>query len=120
MQAVARGRIAHYCDNSFAHGMMVKAGNGIGMLGSYTLMEPNLVPLEIGLRTSIPLYLIALSERLQARPVRIVFDWLSDIFGPNNPLFSDEFTLSNPPNEYDIGFRKMFNLEENDEKNSSR
>ena len=25
-QAVARGRIAHYCDNSFAYGMLVKAG----------------------------------------------------------------------------------------------
>jgi DNA-binding transcriptional LysR family regulator len=111
-QAVARGRIAHYCDNSFAYGMLVKAGNGIGMLASYTLVEPRLVPLEIDLKISIPLYLIALSERLQARPVRIVFDWLSEIFGPNNPWFSDEFKLSNPPSEYDIGFRRMFNLEE--------
>ena len=31
-QAVARGRIAHYCDNSFAYGMLVKAGQGIGLL----------------------------------------------------------------------------------------
>src|SRR5450756_1769773 len=46
-QAVARGRIAHYCDNSFAYGMLVKAGQGIGMLGSYTLAEPCFVPLEI-------------------------------------------------------------------------
>lgn len=114
-QAVACGRIAHYCDNSFAYGMLVKAGNGIGMLASYTLVEPNLVPLEIDLRISVPLYMIALSERLQARPVRIVFDWLSDIFGPNNPWFSDEFKLSNPPSEYDIGFRRMFNLEGYDE-----
>src|SRR6202035_2032118 len=37
-QAVARGRIAHYCDNSFAYGMLVKAGQGLGMLGSYTLL----------------------------------------------------------------------------------
>ena len=36
-QAVARGRIAHYCDNSFAYGMLVKAGQGIGLLGSYSL-----------------------------------------------------------------------------------
>jgi DNA-binding transcriptional LysR family regulator len=112
---VARGRIAHYCDNSFAYGMLVKAGNGLGMLASYTLVEPHLVPLEIGLRISVPLYLIALSERLQARPVRIVFDWLSEVFGPNNPWFSDEFILSNPPSEYDIGFRRMFNLEGYDE-----
>jgi DNA-binding transcriptional LysR family regulator len=112
--AVARGRAVHYCDNSFAYGMMVKAGLGIGMLGSYTLVEPCAVPLEIDLRVSVPLYLIALTERLKARPVRLVFDWLSEIFGGNNPWFSDEFKLINPPSEYDAGFRKMFNLEGND------
>jgi DNA-binding transcriptional LysR family regulator len=118
-QAVSRGRVAHHCDNSFAYGMLVKAGHGIGMLGSYTLMEPCAVPLEIGLRISVPLYLIAFTERLNARPVRLVFDWLSDIFGSNNPWFSDEFKLNNPPSEYDAGFRKMFNLEASDG-NSSR
>jgi DNA-binding transcriptional LysR family regulator len=110
-QTVARGRIAHYCDNSFAYGMLVKAGHGIGLLGSYTLVEPCFVPLEIGLRISVPLFLLALTERLQARPVRLVFDWLAGIFGSNNPWFSDEFKLSNPPSEHDAGFRKMFNLE---------
>ena len=79
-----------------------------------------LVPLELGVRISVPLYLVALSERLNARPVRLVFDWLSEVFGSNNPWFSDEFKLSNPPSEYDAGFRKMFNLEGNDGKNSSR
>jgi DNA-binding transcriptional LysR family regulator len=109
-QIVSRGRIAHYCDNPFAYGMMVKSGLGIGLLGSYSLIEPCAVPLEIGLRVSVPLFLLALTERLQARPVRLVFDWLSDIFGSNNPWFSDEFKLNNPPSEYDAGFRKMFNL----------
>ncbi|HEV7878641.1 LysR family transcriptional regulator [Bradyrhizobium sp.] len=118
-QAVSRGRVAHHCDNSFAYGMLVKAGHGIGLLGSYTLMEPCAVPLEIGLRISVPLYLIAFTERLNARPVRLVFDWLSDIFGSNNPWFSDELKLNNPPSEYDAGFRKMFNLEASDG-NSSR
>jgi len=61
-QAVARGRVSHYCDNSFAYGMLVKAGQGIGMLGSYSVMEPAAVPLEIDLRISVPLYLIALTD----------------------------------------------------------
>jgi DNA-binding transcriptional LysR family regulator len=119
-QAVARGRIVHHCDNSFAYGMLVKAGLGIGMLGSYTLVEPSVVPLEIDLRISVPLYLIALTERLNARPVRLVFDWLSEVFSPNNPWFSDEFKLNNPPSEYDAGFRKMFNLEDNGRRSISR
>jgi DNA-binding transcriptional LysR family regulator len=111
-QAVARGRIAHYCDNSFAYGMLVKAGQGIGLLGSYTLVEPCIVPLEIDLRISVPLYLVALADRLSARPVRLVFDWLNEVFG-NNPWFADEFRLNNPPSVYDAGLRKMFNLEGN-------
>ena len=89
---------------------MVKAGIGIGMLGSYTLIEPELVPLEIDLRISVPLYLIALTERLQAKPVRLVFDWISEVLGPDNPWFNDEFKLNHPPSEHDAGFRKMFNL----------
>jgi DNA-binding transcriptional LysR family regulator len=119
-QAVARGRIAHYCDNSFAYGMLVKAGQGIGLLGSYTLVEPCFVPLEIDLRISVPLYLIALTDRLNARPVRLAFDWLSEVFGGNNPWFSDEFKLNNPPSVYDAGFRKMFNLAGNGEPDTSR
>ena len=119
-QAVARGRIAHYCDNSFAYGMLVKAGQGIGLLGSYTVVEPCVVPLEIDVRISVPLYLTALTDRLNARPVRLVFDWLSEVFGSNNPWFGDEFRLNNPPSAYDAGFRKMFNLEGNDETDRSR
>jgi DNA-binding transcriptional LysR family regulator len=110
-RTAARGRIAHYCDNSFAYGMLVKAGQGIGLLPSYTLVEPCFVPLEFDLRIPVPIYLIALTDRLNARPVRLVFDWLSEVFGSNNPWFSDEFRLNNPPSEYDAGFRKMFNLE---------
>jgi DNA-binding transcriptional LysR family regulator len=110
-QAVSRGRIAHFCDNSFAYGILVKAGLGIGLVGSYSVVEPSAVPLELGLRISVPLYLIALAERLNARPVRLAFDWLSEVFGSGNPWFSDEFKLNNPPSEYDAGFRMLFNLE---------
>lgn len=113
-RAVARGSIAHYCDNSIAYGMLVKGGNGIGLLGSYILVDSRFVPLDIDLRISIPLYLIALTERLNARPVRLVFDWLSEVFDSENPWFSDEFKLNNPPSEYDYGLRKMFNLDDND------
>lgn len=108
--AVARGRAVHYCDNSVAYGMMVKAGLGIGMLGSYTLLEPCMMPVEIDLRISVPLFLLALTQRLNARPVRLVFDWLGEVFGSDNPWFSHEFKLNNPPSEHDAGFRKIFNL----------
>ena len=118
--AVSRGRVAHYCDNSFAYGMLVKAGHGIGLLGSYSLVEPCAIPLELGVRISVPLFLVALGERLNARPVRLVFDWLSEIFSTKNPWFSDELKLNNPPSEHDAGFRRMFNLEGSDGNGSSR
>jgi hypothetical protein len=95
--------------------MLVKAGLGIGLVGSYGVLEPAAVPLELGVRISVPIFLLALTERLNARPVRLVFDWLSDVFGPGNPWFRDEFKLNNPPSSYDVGFRQVFNLEERDE-----
>jgi DNA-binding transcriptional LysR family regulator len=118
--AVARGRVAHYCDNSFAYGMLVKSGQGIGLLPSYTLVEPSSVPLELDLRIPVPIYLIALADRMNARPVRLVFDWLSEVFGSNNPWFADEFKLNNPPSIYDAGFRKMFNLGQAGENDNGR
>ena len=119
-RTASRGRIAHYCDNSVAYGMLVKSGNGIGLLGNYTLAEPCMVPLDIGVKISVPLYLIALGERLNARPVRLVFDWLSGLFGRENPWFADEFKLSNPPGEFDAGVRSMFNLEDRDRVRGAR
>ncbi len=110
-QAVARGRTAHFCDNSIAYGILTKTWHGIGLHGSFVVLDPSYVPVEIGVRISVPLFLLALTERLSARPVRLVFDWLSDIFGPSNPWFRDELKLSNPPSQYDAGGRKMFNLE---------
>lgn len=109
-KAVPRGRVAHYCDNSMAYGMLVKAGAGIGLLGSYAVLEPTAVPLELDVKMSVPLYAVALTERLKARPVRLVFDWLCDMFGPGNPWFNDEIQLDHPPSVYDAGIRSMFNV----------
>ncbi|MGO4574126.1 LysR family transcriptional regulator [Microvirga sp. 2TAF3] len=108
--AVAQGRIAHFCDNSMAYGMLVKAGLGVGLLGSYTILEPDAVPLELDVRIAVPLYALALTERLNARPVKLVFDWLSEMFGPANPWFSPELRLDPPPSRFDIGIKLLFNL----------
>lgn len=109
-EIVARGEIAHYCDNSFAYGMLVKAGLGIGLLGSYTVLEPAAVPLQLGVVASVQMYAMAMTERLKSRPVRLAFDWLADIFGPDNPWFNEKFRLDNPPSPYDAGFKLLFNL----------
>lgn len=108
--AVAKGRIAHYSDNSIAYAMLIKAGLGIGLLGSYMVVEPAIVPLELDLRIPIPLYLNALSDRVHARPVRLVFDWLAELLGNENPWFNKDFSLEHLPSIYDAGLRNLFNI----------
>jgi DNA-binding transcriptional LysR family regulator len=97
--AVSRGKIAHYCDNSFAYGLLVKSGLGIGLLGNYTLTDPAAIPLELDVHVTLPIHILAQSERLQARPVRLVYDWLSVIFGQANPWFAKDLNLRTLPRD---------------------
>jgi DNA-binding transcriptional LysR family regulator len=107
---VSQGRVVHACDNSMAYGMLVKAGLGIGLLGSYVVLEPNAVPLSLDVKIDIPLYALALTERLDSRPVKIVFEWLCEIFSETNPWFSSDFRLRHPANHFDDGIKKLFNI----------
>jgi len=109
-QIVAKGHIAAFCDNSFAYGMLVKAGMGIGLLGSYALAEPDAMPLELGVHIKVPLFGVALTERLQSRPVRLAFDWLCELFGSQNAWFKDDLVTNPAPSTGDEGFRMLFNL----------
>jgi DNA-binding transcriptional LysR family regulator len=109
-ETVNRGRVAHLCDNSFVYGMMVKAGLGIGLLGNYTMLEPAALPLDLGVHVPLRTYACALTERLQAKPVRIVFDWICEMFGPANPWFAEQLSVTPQPSVADEGIRIMFNL----------
>jgi len=91
--ALERGHAAHFSDNSYAYAFMVKSGLGIGLLGNYTLNDPTMVPLEIGVHIRLPLYLHADSERLNSKPVRAVNDWLAELFSMRNPWFGPELSL---------------------------
>lgn len=103
----AAGRIAHYCDNSFAYGMLVKEGLGIGLLGCYTLRDLALVHAGIDLQVGVPLYGLALSERLRSRPVAIAFDWLCDTFGPGSRWFRPDLAMATLPDALPA-MQKMF------------
>jgi DNA-binding transcriptional LysR family regulator len=111
LKLCARGATVHYCDHAFTYAMLVKSGLGIGLLASYTVLDKSAVPLNLNLHVSVPMLIIAVSERLQSRPVRLVFDWLSSSLGPQNPWFGKELRLNAPPSPYDQGFRRLFNLE---------
>jgi DNA-binding transcriptional LysR family regulator len=89
----ATGQVAADCDSSLSYAMAVIGGLGIGLLGSYVLSDASLRPLDLGVHVKVPLYLYGLKERLEAKPVRVVMDWLTEIFGATNPWFADELTL---------------------------
>jgi DNA-binding transcriptional LysR family regulator len=88
---------------------MVKAGLGIGLLGSYVVREPTAVPLDLDVHVSVPIYAFALAQRLNARPVRLVYDWMSE-FWSGNPWFGNEFRLDCGPSRHDVGMKLLFNL----------
>lgn len=95
-RACARGRIAHACDDTLTYCMLAKNGLGIALLGSYAVCEPAAVPLDLGFVVSLPLYGLALVERLRARPVKLVYDWLCDAFSEANPWLRAQVCLSDP------------------------
>jgi len=96
-KAVAQGVVAHWCDNSFAYALLVKSGLGVGLLGTYTLSDPAAVPLDLDVHIRVPIFLVAQTERLTSRPVRLVYDWLSAVFDPSNPWFAPEINLQSLP-----------------------
>jgi len=106
----AIGRVAHYCDNSLAYGLLVKAANGVGLLGNYALLEPSIMPLDLIKPISVRLYAVALTDRLKARPVRAAFDWICGIFGEDNPWFGEDYSTQNQPTKYDDGIKLLFNV----------
>ena len=97
--AVARGTAAHRCDNPLSMGLMVKAGLGIGLLGNFVLADPDFVPIGLGIHVKLPIFIHAQTERLKSRPVRLVYDWLCEVFSPENPVFSREFNPKTAPQQ---------------------
>jgi len=90
---VARGGAVHHCDNPYAYGLMAKAGLGIGLLGNFLMSDPDFVPVGMGIHVELPMYIHAQAERLKSRPVRLVFDWLVDIFSAEKPMFGPALNL---------------------------
>jgi DNA-binding transcriptional LysR family regulator len=104
---VASGKVIHGAQDSISYAMMVFAGLGIGLLGTYVLISNDIVPASPTVQIDVPVYLQAQASRLESRPVRIVHDMLCELLGPNNPWFSPSLILSPEPNKYDVGLRRL-------------
>ena len=110
-ELVEQGTVSCRCDAPITYGMMVKAGLGIGLLASFNVLEPAFVPLDLGCSIAIPLFLTALTERLQARPVRIVFDFVLSLLSADNPWFAKKMSLdASRDSPFNEGYLRLFNL----------
>jgi len=107
---INRGTVAYQADASITYGMMVKAGLGIGLLANYNMSEPSARPLDLSVHIKLRLYAYALTDRLEAKPVRIVFDLLEKAFGTRNPWFQERMVLSVDNPTYREGHTLLFNL----------
>lgn len=106
-----QGKTPFLSDNSVVHGFAVKNGIGIGLLGSYTVIDPEIVSLSFGIHITHPIYVNALKASLEQDQVQLVFSLLSGLFGEKNPWFGPEFTLPNHT-AWDIGFRYSLGITE--------
>jgi hypothetical protein len=68
------------------------------------------LPLDLDVHVALRMYASVFSARLGSRPVRLVFEWICEVFGANNPWFADELALTARPSVADEGMRIMFNL----------
>ncbi|HLH11601.1 MAG TPA: LysR family transcriptional regulator [Methylovirgula sp.] len=106
---INRGTLAHFCDASISYAMMIKVGLGIGLLANYTMMEPAFRPLDLDVHIRLRLHAIALTERLEAKPVRLIFTLLEKLFGPQNPWFQERMVLSVNNPVYREDYAMLFN-----------
>ncbi len=98
---IAKGQISHYCDDTLVYALMIRLNLGIGLTPTYASTARDTTPIDLGVLISLPLYGIALRERLRSRPVAIVFDWLCEIFSEQNEWFPREFKLNEMPSSFD-------------------
>lgn len=106
----AQGQIVARTDSSISYGTMIVNGVGIGLLGSYMALHPRLTPLHLGLYIATPLFIVCLKEALNNPSVRIVRNWLKDLFSKKNPWFRDKLELSAGATPYDDGLRAIFGI----------
>jgi hypothetical protein len=68
------------------------------------------LPLDLDCTISVPLYLTALTERLEAKPVRMVFDFVLSVLGEVNPWLARDINLEADDASIREGYAMLFNF----------
>jgi DNA-binding transcriptional LysR family regulator len=107
---VEQGTVSHCCESPIGYGMMVKAGLGIGLVASVHVLEPTVLPLDLDCAIALPLHLTALTERMESKPVKIVFDFVLSVLGESNPWLAREVNLKAEDASISEGYAMLFNF----------
>jgi len=87
------GIVALRTNSSTAHFNAIELGMGIGGLPTFTTMfAPDLIPIDIGIRHHVDIWMTFHSDARSIRRVSLFIDWLRTLFDPKRyPWFGDEF-----------------------------
>ena len=108
LEASSQG-VRRQIDHMLSYVMMVRAGNGIGLLANFMTGVTTATPVDLGIHIPAPITIVVNAERLNTAAVRVVFEWLSLLLGPENRLLhegSEQSTPATPYADY-LGFFKF-------------
>jgi DNA-binding transcriptional LysR family regulator len=106
---VERAFTVYTSDSPSTYAMMVRSGLGTGLLSSVNSLNSSSVICDLDCTVNLPLYLTSLTERLQSRPVRIVYDFVASVLGDANPWLADEVDLTIRDIDYITSYQTIVN-----------
>jgi DNA-binding transcriptional LysR family regulator len=90
------GSVVHHCDEPLAYTLLVTSGVGVGLLPNYLAADSRVVPLDFGFDVAMQMHLVVLCERLKARHVQVVCDWVERLLSEASPWLRRKFQLDSP------------------------
>ena len=107
---VKRGKQTHHAEDWITYAFQVKSGLGLGLLSNYTLMDGGIRAINLGVKLSVPMYLITTKSKLELPHVAEIFDHIVDVLGPTNPWFAREHKIDVLPSDADTPFKTALNI----------
>lgn len=97
------GKTVLTCESSLSYATSIIAGAGIGLLANYTLIDRRLVPINMGEKISIPIYVGTLRSREKKSVVRAGEAWLENLIANHYDWFQDKTSLPSGVSSLDLG-----------------
>ena len=77
------------------------------MLSNYQAINSYLVPLDLNCHITLPLHVIALTERLHSKPVRIVYDFVLAAFSDAKFWLDPKIKTASEDGAFERGYHML-------------